>query len=287
MPREWKPAKKWNPFNSAKLMAHVDRWSEIKEGHAAPPPVLVTIDPTNKCNLNCVWCNAKEVRKNNGEMSAQILGELVFYLSRWGVKAVCIAGGGEPTQSQDFSDLIDWLQIEEVRIGIVTNGTAIDDNQQMLLFCDWVGVSIDAGKSATYKAGKGVDRFYDVLKQSKRLIDMARGLNRPLSRPGLGNGVFYKFLVHPSNVMDMWRATITAKHLGFKGIHFRPAGTTWQDQDSDWQVKFNDEQLRCFNVKLKSQCNTMMRTFLSMASSTNSPVNLSRCITSTNAELCL
>jgi len=60
--REWNPSKRWNPFNSYKLLAHVDRWKGIKRGRAIPPPVLVTVDPTNLCNLNCVWCNAEFVR---------------------------------------------------------------------------------------------------------------------------------------------------------------------------------------------------------------------------------
>ncbi len=50
---EWLPRKRWNPFNSNKLLAHVYRWRLIRRGRPLPPPVLITVDPTNVCNFNC------------------------------------------------------------------------------------------------------------------------------------------------------------------------------------------------------------------------------------------
>jgi len=53
---EWSVAKKWNPFNSYKLLAQVYRWRLIKEKESIPQPSLVTIDPINVCNLKCEFC---------------------------------------------------------------------------------------------------------------------------------------------------------------------------------------------------------------------------------------
>ena len=61
---EWLPQKRWNPFNSNKLLAHVYRWRLIRRGRPLPPPVLITVDPTNVCNFDCVWCNAAYIRKH-------------------------------------------------------------------------------------------------------------------------------------------------------------------------------------------------------------------------------
>ena len=66
---EWKVLKKWNPFNSAKLLAHVDRWGKIVKGKPVPAPVTVTIDPTQRCNLDCRWCNAKECRESGKSLT--------------------------------------------------------------------------------------------------------------------------------------------------------------------------------------------------------------------------
>ena len=104
--QEWNPSKRWNPFNSYKLLSHVHRWKQIKRGKPIPPPVLITIDPTNVCNFNCVWCNAEFIRKKRkGSLSEKMLLNLADFLPRWGegnpnwkpgVEAICIAGGGEP-----------------------------------------------------------------------------------------------------------------------------------------------------------------------------------------------
>ena len=60
--KEWTFQKRWNPFNSYKLLVHVDRWREIRRNRPVPPPVLITVDPTNVCNYNCTWCNAAYIR---------------------------------------------------------------------------------------------------------------------------------------------------------------------------------------------------------------------------------
>lgn len=251
MQSEWTRKKKWNPFNSYKLLTQVPRWEYIQRGKPKPP-ILVTIDPTNKCNLNCVWCNAKAVRKNENQIEPEYLSMIAELLGGWGVEAVCVAGGGEPTQHDRFGDLIDWLMQENIRIGVVTNGTRIDDFQQMFTFCDWVGVSIDAGTERVYQIGKGSDEFKSVVDQCLRLIKIVEGTGRALNGPGLGNGVFYKFLIHPENAGDIFNAVIVASQLGFKAIHYRPVGTTWDNLNSDWEIVFSEEMIVRINAHLRN-----------------------------------
>ena len=100
--REWNPSKRWNPFNSYKLLAHVDRWRHIKRGKPIPPPILITVDPTNSCNLHCEWCNAERVcSEQRNAISEKALLSIADFLPRWGqgnsqwkpgVGAICIAG---------------------------------------------------------------------------------------------------------------------------------------------------------------------------------------------------
>lgn len=55
---EWRAIKRWNPFNSYKLLVHTECWKKIRRGRPIPPPVLITVDPANACNFECAWCNA-------------------------------------------------------------------------------------------------------------------------------------------------------------------------------------------------------------------------------------
>jgi hypothetical protein len=85
---EWLPHKRRNPFNSKKLLAHVYRWRLIRRGRPLPPPVLITVDPTNVCNFKCAWCNAAYIREHRqGSLSATALHRLADFLPLWGTTA--------------------------------------------------------------------------------------------------------------------------------------------------------------------------------------------------------
>ncbi len=248
MSKEWKASKKWNPFNSAKLMAHVDRWSKIERGKPVPPPVLVTIDPTNKCDLNCSWCNAKKVRESGAEISTSMLESIAEFLGDWGVKAVCIAGGGEPLLHDGFERLIQALMDESIRVGVVTNATHLLHHSAAATLCDWVGVSVDAGSVDTYFMNKGRNAYGDVMRYMTMLRNRVQNTDLPLGKKGLGNGVFWKFLAHPSNVKEIFSAALQAKQIGCKGIHIRPAGTAWGAGSE--KIVFTRKELRIFNDRL-------------------------------------
>ena len=87
---EWKAKKRWNPYNSYKLLAHVERWKNIRRGRPIPAPVLITVDPSNVCDLNCEWCNARYIReRRNRFLSEKTLVSLADFLPRWGGGQIC------------------------------------------------------------------------------------------------------------------------------------------------------------------------------------------------------
>ncbi len=140
---EWSHRKKFNPFNSNKLIAHTDRWRLIKKGEPIPQPVLVTVDPINRCNFRSKWCNADYVlNKNNQMLSKDTLLDIGDFLSEWkngisekGVRAVCIAGGGEPLLNPHTAEFIDRCSELGIQTGVVTNGTLIDKFLEPLSKC--------------------------------------------------------------------------------------------------------------------------------------------------------
>jgi MoaA/NifB/PqqE/SkfB family radical SAM enzyme len=233
---EWSPDKKWNPFNSFKLLAQVYRWRHIVRGMPIPQPALVTVDPINACDLKCDWCNAGFVlNENNGMMSRDTLMALADFLPRWqgapvwpaGVEAICIAGGGEPLLHPDIGDFIERAVSNGIEVGVITNGTNIDRYLEPLSRCTWVGVSVDAGTAATYRHLKQEDCFDRVLHNIRQLTSYAAANDCRLGRGGAGSGVSYKYLLTPDNVDDIVPAARAAKALGCKNFHLRPAGIAW------------------------------------------------------------
>ena len=227
--KEW--TKEFNPFNSWKLLAHLYRWKEIQRGNPLPPPALVTIDPTNVCNLKCIWCNSEYLRtKNKEEIDLETLKNLAKSLGSWndgkfGLEGVCIAGGGEPTNHKGLGKFIDELTKNNIGVGIVTNGTNLDKHMPHLSQCSWIGVSMDAGTPEIYKKLKGADMFDKVTENIKKVNKEAS--NGLLGAPGQGHGISYKYLLHPGNVGDVYNAAKIAKEIGCRNMHIRPFGNPW------------------------------------------------------------
>lgn len=209
-----------NPFDGSKVLYHVPTWAQMEKG-IIPPPVLVTLDPIHRCNLNCAWCNSNAtIEKGGAKYSERQILRLPTTLSKWGVKAVCIAGGGEPMLHPRLHDLINGLIDNGIEVGIVTNGTMLlkEECIDALGRCRWVGVSVDAGNAYGYKERKG-----------KELFDLVIGGMEQLRSAHPDLEITYKYLIYPSNILEIPQAVTVAERIGCTYFHARPAGVTWKD----------------------------------------------------------
>jgi MoaA/NifB/PqqE/SkfB family radical SAM enzyme len=257
--KEWSSSKKWNPFNSDKLLAQTYRWREIRRGYSVPQPSLVTIDPINICNLHCVYCNAGYIlEKNNKQLSKNTLLNLADFLKEWhgssqwaqkGVESICIAGGGEPLINKDIGEFVERCVSKGIEVGIVTNGTLIDRFLEPLSKCTWVGVSVDAGTKESFEKLKKVDMFDRVIENIRKLIDYSKEKNTRLNMKIQGYGVSYKFLLHPYNVYDVKMATEIAKEIGCRNFHLRPVGIPWNH--SGQLVGFTSEMIQDYDKQIE------------------------------------
>lgn len=256
--KEWSSNKKWNPFNSDKLLAQIYRWKHIKRGNKIPQPALITIDPINVCNLHCTYCNASNIlSKNNKKISTKTLLNIADFLAEWqgnpswekGVCSVCIAGGGSPLLHNGVGDFINRCVSNGIEVGVVTNGTMMHKFLDELSKCVWVGVSVDAGCPGTFKKIKKTDLFDKVIENIVSLVDYSKKNNGKLSEKGQGNGISYKFLLHPDNVYDIKDAIKLAKKIGCKNFHCRPCGRSWDSKEKN--LGFTFEMIDAFNQQIQ------------------------------------
>ena len=252
--KEWSDEKKWNPFNSGKLLTQVYRWKQIKPNNKIPQPALVTVDPINVCDLKCSFCNAHKILSTNSAMISEAnLLEIANLLPIWkgspnweaGVEAVCIAGGGEPLLHPSIGKFIDRLVEKGVEVGVVTNGTQIDRYLEPLSKCTWIGVSVDAGCAETYTKIKGKDTFQKVIDNIKLLSDYSKKHDNELNKNTQGNGISFKYLLNKDNVQDVYNAVKIAKNIGCKNFHMRPAGIPWNEINNKetkhlYELEFSD-----------------------------------------------
>ena len=245
--KEW--TNKYNPFNSAKLFAQVPRWKQIVRGDAIPAPVLVTVDPINSCNYGCIWCNAEYILgKNTGKISNDCLDDIAKYLPKWGVSATCIAGGGEPLVHPYLGKFVEKLAEGGTQTGIVTNGLYLDRHMDYLDNCNWVGVSMDCASQKTLeKLKKAKPGDFD---RTIKGIEKLANLKGNLGKSGQGNGVSYKYLLHPGNVQEVYGAAKIAKEIGCRNLHIRPFGTPWDKIGKETGDHFAYEDLEEFKDQI-------------------------------------
>lgn len=206
--KEW--SNPYNSFNSYKGLLYRDQFEAIIKGKMLPP-VEVNLDPCNNCQLNCVWCNAKNIIDRNKKVvfTREHLMSTIKNIAEWGVKGLCFAGGGEPTLCPDLADSMDYATECGLEVAIITNGLFIDDKQinAVRRNCRWIGISVDSSNAQTYKGLKGVDCFDKVIENIGKL----KGAKE----------ITYKFLIHPINQHEIYRACEIAKESGATGFHSR------------------------------------------------------------------
>ncbi|KKL47312.1 hypothetical protein LCGC14_2336820, partial [marine sediment metagenome] len=202
-------------FNSDKGLAYYENYKKILkwlDGDSyLPPPIEVNLDPVMGCNLNCYFCITQNYTRDAKikKLPFDYMQKLVYFLADWGVKGLCLSGGGEPTLHQRLPDLIHIAALE-MDVAVVTNATNVIPE---LLTCRWVALSVDAASRETYETVKGKDLFDKVCSNISNLVKQRNGSKTDLC---------FKFLILPENQYEIFDACKLAKALGVQDFHARP-----------------------------------------------------------------
>lgn len=87
-------------------------------------PLLIELDPTNRCNYLCPECISSKV-KGNIEISPKRLEKLIREFSLAGVKGIIFIGGGEPLLHSDMPKPLKQAHELKMDVGLTTNGSLI------------------------------------------------------------------------------------------------------------------------------------------------------------------
>lgn len=166
-------------YSNSKALYHTDKIKALQQGKMIAP-TEIQLDLEAWCNDNCSFCSyRKEDGYNNsmlpligakpGEeyheekpigkpseasrMPSTFAESIPKQMVEAGIKAVEITGGGEPTLWPAFDTLLENLGIAEREIGLVTNGSRLDDKRIALIckYCTWVRISMDSSNAATHQ----------------------------------------------------------------------------------------------------------------------------------------
>jgi len=237
-----------SPYSPEKILCHHTTWLQVKDWYETsqknqwirfelPPPITVSVDLANKCNMRCIGCNADFLLKKERQcmLDKDFLDELADVLGSWNVKGVCLGGGGESTLNPNLSFFIDRLTQNHVGAGLISNGLLLHKHDLNKL--KWLGVSMDAGTADVWGLVHGVKpELFD------RVLDNIRNLTKN------GLDITYKYLIRPENVNDVYEAVKKADELGCSAFHIRPMAIPWFEKK---RAIFIEEDVKKVNEQLE------------------------------------
>ncbi len=193
-------------------------------GCTAEGGILVYLNVTERCNLNCPMCYFNAVKGGKDPLTADEINQISDRLAANGVVEVVISGG-EPLIRRDIFEILEHARPLFKKIYLLTNGTllaSMERCEKLAGLVDRVQVSLDGSRPEIHERirGKGTfDRTIQGIKNLKRAG--VRELTTSLT-------------LNLINLEDAGHVLELAGELGvgFDFSRFTPIGRGYQNQGS-------------------------------------------------------
>lgn len=213
-----------------KLFYHGDKIKEhLDTGDTTP--VTWELDPTNKCNHDCIGCYAKGAggRTNNDSINLEQGKSYIDQMVNLKAKAISFTGGGDPMANKHTPSLIEYAKEKGLDVGMVTNGTIFTNKSIDIILENnsWIRISMDAGSHEVYSAirrvkSPGPAGLNKALENLAKLSKRKKELNSDCT---IGVG----FLTSELTMPDMIQFTKMCKDAGVDYVSFRPFHDDFQE----------------------------------------------------------
>ena len=168
-------------------------------------PLLVNIEPTHRCNLDCVYCD--KVDQKSPQMTTSAALQMLDELAAFGTLSVCF-DGGEPLVHPGIEQLVRRAKTHGLRVSMSTNGMLLHRKPRVLDCVDTIKISID-GPAHVHDAGRGAGSFEKSLAGARLALEA-------------GCKVAIRMTLAAHNVQYFKDVIAYAKQLGIQAL-FQPA----------------------------------------------------------------
>lgn len=140
------------------------------------------ISLTDKCNLNCIYCNPKTLQRSSLHQNEllnyeELLKLIQIFLQSFGVKKIRFTGG-EPLARKDvlqFFEKVSRLKNDyDFELGLTTNGTLLEENLEILkqFRIDKLNISLDSLNREKFVAITGSDSLQSVIRSIDKALQL-------------------------------------------------------------------------------------------------------------------
>ncbi len=192
-------------------------------------PISINLDLTTSCNYACEHCVDMDILNTGIKFELDNLKQSLNILIDRGLKSVIIIGGGEPTVSPYFFDIVKLLKEKNIQIGVVTNGSrpeVIKKSVPLFKKGDWVRYSLDSGSDDLFKKmhlpKKKTVNLNWICENVKEIANINKDVAFGFSFIIVWNDCVTNNLVINENLHEMEMATKLARDSVFSYISFKP-----------------------------------------------------------------
>ncbi|MEI7727016.1 MAG: radical SAM/SPASM domain-containing protein [Bacteroidota bacterium] len=185
------------------------------------PPLAVSIEPNNSCNLHCPECPAglRELTRARGIMQPvmfeSIINQMLPQLS-W----LTLYFQGEPYMSNHFFGFIKYARSKKIFVATSTNGHFLDEasvNQTIQSGLNRVIISLDGANQESYEAYRQGGDFEKVIAGIRLLVSEKKRLKKRTPE------IVLQCLVLRSNEDQLDEMRKLAGNLGVDKLEFKTA----------------------------------------------------------------
>ena len=185
-------------------------------------PVRMELHPTDRCNLNCIFCWRAAVKgKVFPEMTEKRLLKIPKEAFKLGVKEWVVSGGGEPlVRKQATIKVLKEIKKYKMWGLLTTNGTLMDEKVSRILVkigWDQVQVSIDGPNAKINDHLRGVKGAFERATQNVKLLRKIRDKEKS-SKPYIG----FNTILNSLNYDKLDKMMELAKEVGSQLVYFEP-----------------------------------------------------------------
>jgi len=224
----------------------------------------ITIELTNKCNLNCIMCHVRQKDYlSPGDIEFELVKKIVDDIKKEKLKTggVRLFWLGESTLHLRFKDIVEIFCDEKLRseglipsIGFDTNGHGLTDENVEVLFKlssvipTHIIVSLDAVRKKTYERIRRGGNLSVVIDGVEKMMKKRLELNSLYPKISLqfivmdeNHEELPEFLGKFGNMFDRygigWKILINNSYASVDGFNLRPM--TWQEPGESKQPYLN------------------------------------------------
>lgn len=148
----------------------------LKRTRVSGLPMELVIEPTNKCNLNCVMCTRQNMTRKIGFMKMELYKKIIDEVADY-LELLYLHGLGEPLFHPRIFKMIKYAKDKGLNVGISTNATLLTKRKSKRLVdsdLDYLIIALDAATPKTFEKIRGGKNFKKVVVNIKDYLKLKR-----------------------------------------------------------------------------------------------------------------